>query len=53
MTGLNGAAMGLGWYLPAHAKLKTQMGYITHLEHGICFPIYSWLINFCTIGNND
>ena len=50
ITVLNGA----GLHVPAHAKLKTRMGYITHLEHYIVrFPICSWLINFYTIGNND
>ena len=29
-------------HMPAHAKLKTHMGYITHLEHDIVrFPICS------------
>ena len=37
--------MRLGLHASAHAKLKTHIGYITHLEHGIvCFPICSWLI---------
>ena len=45
-------AMGL--HMPAHVKLKTHMGYIIHLEHGIVhFPICSWLINFYTIYDND
>ena len=34
VTGQNGAGMRSGLHMPAHAKLKTHMGYITHLEHG-------------------
>ena len=33
---MNGAGMQSGLDMPAHAKLKTHMGYITHLEHDIC-----------------
>ena len=35
ITDLNGAGMQSGLHMPAHAKLKTHMGYITHLEHDI------------------
>ena len=46
--------MRSGLHVPAHAKLKTHMGYITHLQQGIvCFPICSLLICFYTLGNND
>ena len=54
IAGLNGACMGSDLHVPAHAKLETHMGYITHIKHDIIrFTICSWLINFYTIGNND
>ena len=53
-TGLNGSEMRSNLHVPAHAKLETHIGYTTHLKHDIiCYPIYSWLINFYTIDNGN
>ena len=43
ITGLNGAGMRSDLYVPAHGKLETHMGYITHLKHDIiCFSPFAY-----------